>query len=84
MVETLPFESTLNPEQLPPAKPAPAPPTPWQDQFLKNRVFAIGVGVGAALLLALLFVILRVMPKKGPSGPAQLPGELPAGRRDAR
>ena len=30
VVETLPFESTLNPEQLP-------PPT-WQEQFLNNRV----------------------------------------------
>jgi flagellar M-ring protein FliF len=79
VVETLPFESTLNPEQLPPAKPAPPPPASWLDQFLKNRVFAIGVGVGAALLLGLLFVILRVMRKKGPRGSAQLPGELPPG-----
>src|SRR5580658_6356837 len=37
VVETLPFESTLNPEQLPAAKPAPAPPPSWQDQFPRTR-----------------------------------------------
>jgi flagellar M-ring protein FliF len=77
VVETLPFESTLNPEQLPPPNPAPAPPPTWQDQFLKNRVFAIGVGVGAALLLALLVVIVRMGKKSRPA--AELPGELPTG-----
>jgi flagellar M-ring protein FliF len=78
VVETLPFESTLNPEQLPPANPAPAPPPTWQDQFLKNKVFVTGVGVGAAVLLALLALILRVMRKKAPH-PVELPGELPPG-----
>jgi flagellar M-ring protein FliF len=78
VVETLPFESTLNPEQLPPPKPAPAPPLTWQEQFLKNRIFVIGVGVGAALLLALLFLIVRLA-RKSPSHPATLPGELPPG-----
>jgi len=84
VVETLPFELTLNPEQLPLAKPAPPPPAPWQDQFLKNRVFAIGVAVGAALLLALLFVILRLTRKKGLGAPVQLPTELPAGSTPAQ
>ena len=60
VVETLPFESTLNPEQLPPPKPPPAPPLTWQEQFLKNRIFVIAVGAGAALLLALLFLALRL------------------------
>jgi flagellar M-ring protein FliF len=78
VVETLPFESTLNPEQLPPPKPAPPPPT-WQEQFLKNKVFVIGVGVGAAVLLALLLIILRVTGQKGHRGSVELPGELPAG-----
>jgi flagellar M-ring protein FliF len=78
VVETLPFESTLNPEQLPPPKPAPPPPLTWQEQFLKNRIFVIGVGVGAALLLALLFLIVRLA-RKSPSPPATLPGELPPG-----
>src|SRR5580693_6477407 len=44
VVETLPFESTLNPEQLPAPPPAPPAPPTWREQFLKNRVFAIGVG----------------------------------------
>jgi len=79
VVETLPFESTLNPEQLPAAKPAPAPPPTWQDQFLKNRIFVIGVGVGAALLLALLFLILRLMRKNPRGSPAALPSELTPG-----
>jgi len=79
VVETLPFESTLNPEQLPPAKPAPSPPPTWQEQFLKNKIFTIGVGVGAAMLLALLFVVVRVAKKKGPRGSVELPEELSAG-----
>ncbi len=78
VVETLPFELTLNPEQLPSAKPASGtPPVTWQQQFLKNKTFQIGVGVGAALLLLLVFVFMRLM--KGRHTPAHLPGELPAG-----
>jgi flagellar M-ring protein FliF len=83
VVETLPFESTLNPEQLPPPA-APVPPLTWQDQFLKNRVFVIGVGVGAALLLALLFILLRMVSKKKGPGSAELPGELAAGSTPAQ
>jgi flagellar M-ring protein FliF len=83
VVETLPFESTLNPEQLPPPA-APAPPLTWQDQFLKNRVFVIGVGVGAAFLLALLFILLRVVQQKGPPGSTELPTELPGGHSTAQ
>ena len=79
VVETLPFESTLNPEQLPAAQPAPLPPPSWQDQFLKNRVFVIGVAAGAALLLALLVIVMRVMRKKVPRGSIGLPAELPPG-----
>src|SRR5579863_2955492 len=62
VVETLPFESTLNPEQLPAPTP-PAKPETWQEQFLKNKVFVIGVGMGAALLLSLLFILMRVLRK---------------------
>jgi flagellar M-ring protein FliF len=79
VVETLPFELTLNPEQLPTANPSPPRPLTWQDQFLKNKIFVIGVGVGAGLLLALLLLILRVTRTKGPSGSIALPGELAAG-----
>lgn len=76
VVETLPFESTLNPEQLPPPPP-PAPPPGWREQLLQNKMFVIGVGVGAALLL-LLVVALRSS-RHGAPGPAELPAELPAG-----
>jgi flagellar biosynthesis/type III secretory pathway M-ring protein FliF/YscJ len=69
----------LNPDQLPAAQPAPLPPPSWQDQFLKNRVFVIGVAAGAALLLALLFIVMRVMRKKVPRGSIGLPAELPPG-----
>ncbi len=76
VVETLPFESTLNPEQLPP--PAPPPPAPgWREQLLQNRMFVIGVGVGAALLLVL---VVALRSSRRPSArPAELPAELPAG-----
>jgi flagellar M-ring protein FliF len=76
VVETLPFESTLNPEQLPPPAASPPPALSWKDQFLKNKVFQIGAGVGAAVLLALV-LILRTILKKKPARAAQLPGELP-------
>jgi flagellar M-ring protein FliF len=84
VVETLPFESTLNPEQLPAPPPAPPAPPTWREQFLKNRVFAIGVGVGAALLLALLFGVMRVMQKRPPGSAAELPTELSAGATPAQ
>lgn len=76
VVETLPFESTLNPEQLPPPAP-PAPAPGWREQLLENKMFVIGVGVGAALLLVLV-VALRSRRGSG-AGPAKLPVELPAG-----
>ena len=79
VVEALPFESTLNPEQLPAAVPAPVIPPTWQEQFLKNRVFVIGVGVGAGLLLALLFLIVRLAKKGSRGSRAQLPDELAPG-----
>jgi flagellar M-ring protein FliF len=80
IVETLPFESTLNPEQLPPSQPAPVAQPSWQDQFLKNKLFLIGAGVGAAVLLALLFLVVRLLrrTRSGARG-VELPGELPSG-----
>jgi flagellar M-ring protein FliF len=74
VVEALPFESTLNPEQLP--TPAPPPPPPnWREQYLKNKVFLIGVGVGTALLLLLGGLLWR---KTRTVLRAELPGELAA------
>ncbi len=81
VVETLPFESTRNPEQLAPAKSTePAAPPGWKEQILENKLFLAGVGVGAAILLALLFLVIRLSSKNAPSGSrVQLPGELEAG-----
>jgi flagellar M-ring protein FliF len=77
VVETLPFESTLNPEQLPPPIPPP-PPLTWKELFLKNKVFVSEVGAGAVLFLVLLFLFARVMRNK-PAGSVELPGELGSG-----
>ncbi len=81
VVETLPFESTLNPAQLAPAKSTePAAPTGWKEQILANKLFLIGVAVGAGILLALLFLIIRLSSKGAPGGARlQMPAELEAG-----
>ncbi len=81
VVETLPFESTRNPEQLAPSKSTePAAPPGWKEQILENKLFLAGVGVGAAILLALLFLIIRLTSKNAPGGArVQLPAELEAG-----
>ena len=68
VVETLPFESTLNPEpvtEAPKTPPPAAPAASWLDQMLKNRFFLPGVGVGAAVVIALLFVVLRLARGRG-------------------
>ncbi|HTC32388.1 MAG TPA: flagellar basal-body MS-ring/collar protein FliF [Bryobacteraceae bacterium] len=79
VVETLAFESTLNPEQITPAKSTqPAAPPGWRELILENKLFVAGVGVGAAILLVLLFLILRLT-KSAPGGTrAQMPAELEA------
>jgi len=81
VVETLPFESTRNPEQLAPAKSTePAAPLGWKEQILANKLFLAGVAVGAGILLALLFVIIRLTSKDASGGTrVQMPAELEAG-----
>ena len=73
VVETLPFESTVNPEQLPagsPAAPAaPAAPPNWMDQALKSKYLAIGAGVGVAVLLTLFFLVFKLA-RRGGSAPS--------------
>jgi flagellar M-ring protein FliF len=61
IVETLPFEATLNLEPPPPPGPAPTKPPssvlpPWLDQLLreKNSIVLAAAGAGAVLLLVLL------------------------------
>lgn len=64
IVETLPFEATLNPE--PPstaAKPAPSPPVHWFEQALKNKYVLIGMGVGV-VMLTLLAVVVRLLQRR--------------------
>ena len=52
IVETLPFESTLNPEPIAfTPRPAPASPTSPLDQLLKNKNVMIGAGAGVLVLI---------------------------------
>src|SRR5579871_1602041 len=58
VVETMPFEATLNPEPMPqPTKP-PAPAPPWYEQALRNK-FVIG-GVGIALVVVVTLVVFVI------------------------
>jgi flagellar M-ring protein FliF len=77
VVETLPFESTRNPEQLAaPAPTVPARPLTWKEQILNNRLFLAGVSVGAAILFALLFLVVRLSRKKPAAGRVEMPGQI--------
>lgn len=76
IVETLPFDATLNPEAMPPAKPAaPPPPVPWFEQALKNKYVLVGVGVAVAVLLTLLVMVFKLL-RRGSLEPAQLAPQL--------
>jgi len=72
IVESLPFESTVN---LEPPGPAPAPPvaplTPFE-QLKKNPKMLYGAGAGVAVLLAGLFFLVFKMMKSSPPPPAQV------------
>jgi len=60
IVETMPFEATLNPEPIAIApKPLPLPP-PWYEQALKNKFVMLGAGIGVAVLLTLLAVVFKL------------------------
>jgi flagellar M-ring protein FliF len=77
IVETLPFEATLNPEPLPPAaKPAPPPPLPWYQEALKNKFVLVGAGVGVALVLALAVAVIRLL-RRSSTEPAQIAPQIP-------
>ena len=79
VVETLPFENTLNPEQLPASSPpAPAAPQNWMDQALKSKYLAVGAGVGVAILLTLLVLVFKLARRSGAAGSVQMPAQLPA------
>ena len=77
IVETLPFESTLNPAPLDTAaKPAvPAQPVNQLNDLLHNRSFLMGAGAGLAVFVVLLIVVFRLTRGNGGSRidmPAQL------------
>jgi len=83
IVESLPFESTLNssspaPSGPPPAQGGPAvPPAGWQP--LRNQKLLVGAGGALALLLMLLAVIWARMRRQRRRATVNLPPELPAG-----
>jgi flagellar M-ring protein FliF len=83
IVESLPFESTLNAqpvEQLPPAPAAPqqAWPSSFQD-LLKNKTLLIEAGGGLLVLILLLGVAARMLRRGGKAARrAEMTPEVPA------
>ena len=78
IVETMPFEATLNPEPLPPSsKPAPPAPQPWYEQALKNKFVLVGAGVAVAILLTLLVAVFKLL-RRSPMEPAEMAPQLAA------
>ena len=65
VVEALPFESTLAPDQLPPGPALPAKPAPidnvpaWLRDLLGSRYGLIAVAVGSVVVLGLLLLIMK-------------------------
>jgi flagellar M-ring protein FliF len=78
IVETMPFEATLNPEPISPVvKLAPPAPPPWYEQALKNKFVLIGAGVAAAILLTLLVLMFRLL-RRSPMESAEMAPQLAA------
>jgi flagellar M-ring protein FliF len=79
VVESLPFESTLNPESVSMTpRPAPTPPVSPLDQLVKNKYLMIGAGAGVLVLLIVVVVAIKFLRFGGHRG-VELDGELPAG-----
>ena len=79
VVESLPFESTLNPEAVSLApKAAPVVPATPLDQLLKNKYVMIGAGIGVLVLLGLVIVAIKYARSGGRRG-VDLDGQLAAG-----
>ena len=79
IVETLPFETTVNPEQLPAAPPqAPHPPPSLVDEALKSKYLAAGAGVGIAILLTLVVLVFKLARRGSSSPPVEMAPQLPA------
>jgi len=86
IVESLPFESSLNSE--PPAggnrapKSQPVKPGPaWLELLQKNRNLILPIALGVALLLFLMRVALKLITRGKRRPGAQLPRELPESSR---
>jgi len=78
VVESLPFESTLNPEPVLIApKAAPVVPASPLDQLLNNKYVMIGAGIGVLVLLGLVVVAIKFARSGG--GRVAMDGQLPAG-----
>jgi len=83
IVESLPFESTINAqpvEQLPAAPPA-SPPQAWPGSFqdlLKNKTLLIGAGGGLLALILLLAVMVKLLGKGGKASTVAMTPALPA------
>jgi flagellar M-ring protein FliF len=76
IVETMPFEATLNPEPVATvSKPAPPPP-PWYEQALKNKYVAIGAGVAVAVLLTLVTIVFKLLRRR--PGSVEMASQLAA------
>jgi flagellar M-ring protein FliF len=84
IVESLPFESSLN-AQPPPAsapKPKPAPAGPAWIEFLRqNRDLIVPVSVGITLLLFVVRASLWLFAHRQPERQVELPAQLPPGGR---
>jgi flagellar M-ring protein FliF len=88
VIETLPFEATLNPEPRS-LGPGPAPSTPMSplDQALRNKYVLIGAGAGLLVLLGLAAIAFKILRRGAGSGAsvemnAQLPAPNTAGPAD--
>ena len=79
VIETLPFESTLNPEPLSTdPKPGAPPPPSGVDQFLKSKYLPAAGGIGAAVLLALLFLAFKLARRGAVPAKVEMAPQLPA------
>jgi flagellar M-ring protein FliF len=78
IVETMPFEATLNPEPMPLAPKPPAPPPPlWYQQALRNKFVIGGMGAAVAVLLTLLVVVFRLL-RRHPAESVEMAQQLAA------
>ncbi len=82
VIEALPFESTVNPEQLdtaPAARPSNLPP--WLENLLAGKNYIlVGVLAAAAVLLAAIVAVVFLRSRKNHAAPDRpyYPGQLPA------